>query len=326
MFDKLQEGPSRPGDGQLEEAGVIPRDGRGSPKIWLPDGSKRASYSRPSSIGSALEDKDNLIPWHGSRVAIGAMREPGILEEMSAMEARGFDWDSQDGKGLSRKFEARLFESGGGNKAADVGTFWHDVLERIDHGLDPGFIPDEFQPYVDAYTEMMDRIKAEYEFSVLGTEMFGVNDGLKIAGTMDMLALMRVGGKMQVVVVDKKTSQSLDFAQGKFVIQLWAYANMVRYDPAAALRKENKFGLGVGRSPLHTFADGVAAEVNKATGFIQHIPSGSSEAHWVPIPIQYGQQGYELAQQVKEWRNMFKRKAFCPTPTVSVIKEDGGSQ
>lgn len=324
-FDQLKKPkPEDPTEGfeAAEENGIVPRDKRGWPKIWTPDGSKRVSYARPSGLGSVLEDASNLIPWAQGRVAIGAIKSPELLDELK--RAGDMDWNSDKGKALARKIGEQLAISGGSERASEIGTQRHEIFEQVDHGNIPKSVPEDFRPYLDAYVALLERMKSDYQFQMIDTEVFGVNDDLKIGGSLDMIGSLVYNGSQRVAIFDKKTSRTLEYSMGKFIIQLWAYANMVRYSPHDALHKIDKYGLGVGRSPLHVGDDDNSVEVDQDVAFIQHVPSDRPLADLVPMPISYGRAGFDLASLVKEWRNQFKRKAMQPKSLIEIDMSQQG--
>lgn len=324
---KIEERPDLTRDeeyAEKEERGIVPRNKRGQPMIWLPDGSKRVAYSRPSGLGDPLDDKQNLFPWHRGRALIGAMRNDKLLDPLREADARGVDWDEQEGKEISKKQGEIAFKVGGGEDRAERGTLWHEVLEEIDHGGDP-FVPEEYEPFVEAYKAMMAEAKDRYGLQIVGTEIFGVADNIKIAGTLDVLMTMNdpETHKRMLLIGDKKTSRSLDHSMGKFACQLWAYSQMVRYDPRDALHKIATEGYGVGRKRmLKDTSFWVEPTASSEVGFIFWTPSGRAIAEMVPLDISQGARGYALAQEVKEWRNHWNRKAQEPVPLIKHTREE----
>lgn len=325
-FQKLAPEPTREEEyARLEEQGIIPRNGKGQPMIWLPDGSKRVAYSRPSGLGDVLDDKNNLFPWHRGRALIGAMRNSRLLEPLLLADRQGMDWDNADGKALAKKQGDIAFKVGGGEDRADKGTSWHNFLEQLLITGEPGFIPDEYEDYVAVIKQMLDEARDRYKMQVVGTEVFGVFDAERIAGTCDLLLLMwdEELQKWILTIGDWKTSGTLKYSMGKFCIQLWSYSKMVRYDPAEALTGINQHGLGVGRRRMMEDTTHWASPMaSSEEGFVFWIPSGRKVAQMVPINISHGAAGYKLVKQVKDWRNFWQRKAQEPTPIISYSREE----
>ena len=303
----------------IERSGRIPRQHghTGRPYIWLPDGSKRLYYSRPSGIGSELEDKENLMRWGERQVLEGVYRDDTILEYYADLRKRhGEDMSSRGFKTAAQKLSDEAKKVANATAKAELGTALHDATEAIDWGKDPGWIPPEFEELVYAYHAAMERAKREHGLKVIATELFMVNDEWRVAGTLDKLVLW----EDKLVVADSKTSASLAYSKGKFCIQIGCYAGGMRYDPEAALDKIDKHGLGVGRSPYS-----LDQEVDRDTALIIHFASDGTKCDILEIPISHAQRGYETVQAVREWKNFWNRKdqRIEERPLIS---EDGAGQ
>lgn len=316
--DSLKNQASREAEYAYQERqGVVPRNGLGQPQIWLPDGSRRVSYGRPSGAGSVLDDKENLFPWQRGRVAIGASQDDRPLQKLRDFAYRGGDFDSPDGKDLAKLAGTELFKVGGGEDKADRGTILHDLTELIDLGAkveDLGFIPEQYVPLLNAYADAMSAAADEFDLRVVATELFGVNDHLRLAGTMDRVLWFKAPGweSARLIIGDGKSSGSLEYSMGKFAMQIHAYSGMSQYDPAAALAKVDDHGLGVGREPLAVDQDCEPIQVDRSLGLVIWFRSGGNRVEIVPIPLEEAAVGFELAAGIKEWRNMWKRKAYQP--------------
>ena len=220
-------------ESELELLGRIPRQNgeSGRPRIWLPDGSRRLYYGRPSSLGSDLESKEGLMRWGERMVLEGIHHQPSLLERHEKVRQQFEDRTSREYKAATQKISDEAKIVANAQSKADIGTALHDVTECIDHGRDPGWIPPEFEPLVYAYAHAMDEARRAYDMEIIDTELFMVNDAWKQGGTLDKL--VRWKGKLRIA--DSKTSSTLKYSKAKFCIQLGTYAGGCRYDPHAAL-------------------------------------------------------------------------------------------
>lgn len=282
-----------------------PRDYHDRPLVLLPDGSKRAPYGRPSGAGGALEDTSGLTLWKSRLAAYGAVTTfPELAAELSRMESL----DDPAAKKRANEITSIFQEAAGMSLKAEMGTIIHALTEAEDRGEDLGYLPEKTRSLMEKYRELIARLERDHGYRVLSTETFGVNDELKLAGTSDRISEY----EGEVIVVDNKSSGSLDFGVGKFAMQMLAYAGMVRYDDVAARQGED-VGLGVGRTPM---VEG--REVSRTRAAIIWIPQSGETAQFGLVNLEEAVVGYELAAGVREWRNKWKRKALKFTPIVAV--------
>ena len=296
---------------ELERKWVTPRNGRGQPMIWLPDGSKRKAYARPSGLGDALEDKEGLMKW-GERVVLdGLSRDRSLLDSYGEIlrKYESGEMDAKQWRAATQGLTEKAKDLAHANLKRDMGTVLHEITEAIDKGRDPGWIPPDIEPLIAAYNAAMDWGRREMGMEVLDSEVFVVNDDWEVAGSLDKL----LRWQDSVIIGDSKTSGTLNYAKGKFCIQIGCYARGVRYDPAAALRDSESAGVkhDVGRSPLSSI------DVRQDMGIIIHFPSESSECSLVEVNLTPAERGYMLQKDVREWRNFWNRKAQATNPLVT---------
>lgn len=282
-----------------------PRDHYDRPKVLLPDGSKRVPYTRTSSAGGVLEDMTGIIDWKLRLVALGASKFPALLEPLEGV----YGVDEPEDKAVARSVSERLLEAAGASTKAESGTDFHSWTEAYDRGDSLSELPEHFKRMMDNYHQLVEKMRAEVGYEVLAAEQFGVNDVRKVAGTTDRVAL--VNGK--ACIVDVKTSGSMDFGVGKFAMQIEGYSGMRKYDDLEATKGVDEYGLGVGRAP---FAEGY--EVDREVGYILWVPQHGETAAFAPIDLTRAEAGYKLAEELKEWRNSWKRKANKFTPIIAV--------
>lgn len=85
-------------------------------------------------------------------------------------------------------------------KAADVGTYAHDLFERLSRGEVVGPVHDDLEPYVRHFSEFLDVVQPEY----LHMEETVWSDAHRYAGSFDAFAVIQ-GEK---VWIDNKTTRS----------------------------------------------------------------------------------------------------------------------
>jgi hypothetical protein len=272
----------------------ICRDGRGSPRIILPDGRKVLSYSRASSYGDALDDKSNLIAWSQANALRGAIAEPPLLDRFGQVDD---GWVTQEAKDAAKRVIEDLARAGGSEVKADKGTNVHAWTELLDKGHDLNTlleqIPDEH------YADLMAYAWVTEDYEHLLIEQFCVLDTHKVAGTPDRVTRMP-GQKCpvcerEVYIWDLKTGR-VSFAQ-KMAVQLAIYSRSSLYRQV-----EVDGGVYGNRHPL--------PEVCQHRGVILNLPAGSGQAdlYWIDIEAGWHAVEHEIPA-VKAWR---KRDVLTP--------------
>jgi hypothetical protein len=276
-----------------EHEGIC-RDGRGSPRIILPDGRKVLSYSRASSYGDALDDKSNLIAWSQANALRGAIAEPPLLDRFGQVDD---GWVTQEAKDAAKRVIEDLARAGGSEVKADKGTNVHAWTELLDKGHDLNMlleqIPDEH------YADLMAYAWVTEDYEHLLIEQFCVLDSHKVAGTPDRVT--RMPGLecpdcgFDVYIWDLKTGR-VSFAQ-KMAVQLAIYSRSQLYT------QEEQDGTVYGlRQAL--------PELCQHRGVILNLPAGSGQAdlYWVDIDAGWHAVENEIPA-VKAWR---KRDVLTP--------------
>jgi hypothetical protein len=275
----------------FREAIEANRDHWGRPKIMLPDGSRETGYRRASSYGAPLEDESQLIKWKMRQVARGVARRRALSLAITRAEVglSGTPEATKKAKSeLNELCEQAMDVVESGDKAS-IGTSLHHVCEMLDLGQDPGHIPEEWRPDINAYVELI------RGFRMLSIERFVVQDDHEVAGTTDRVVevvwpLIAPDGTVvergSVMIGDQKTAQDMQFAGCKFGVQCWTYATGVPYDP---IKKER---VSWGHPPPRT-----------DWAVILHVPSGQGIArlHWVNL-IEAAEAAEEV-RRVYTWRN-----------------------
>lgn len=283
------------------ELDPIPRHGGdGRPWIWHEDAdpekvkrwedSGRQKY-KPTKMGSyytrcttfidAFDDKTNLEKWKSRKTALGLTMDEGLYQAVK-------DLEDPDGKDKS-KLDAlcrKAQDKADADLAALRGTAFHLIIENINAGKDPGFIPPELAPAVEAYRRIMEG------FRVVAVETFVVIDQFGVGGTFDILAFTPDG---RLVVMDLKTGSV--YGLGKFGRQLGGYSRGKIYNPYT-----------FERTPLEW--EGVP--VDQDTGYVIHVPLKDGEigqAQMLEVDLNEGWAEWPLCRDVREAR---KRKTDRP--------------
>lgn len=257
-------------------------------------GAKGAYYSRTTTFIDVLEDKSNLAKWQQRMVALGLAGNPALLDKVREIE----DVEAPEGRdALQQVCKLAQDEANSGLKA-ETGTILHEITEELDHGRDPGFIPEEHEASIEAFKVVTK------DMEHLSIEGFGVQDELKAAGTHDRAS--RVFGELSsrmgvpegtLCIGDLKTGR-IDFGIGKITMQLAAYSRMKLYDPITYERRPLVF-------------DG--QEINQSVGVLIHMPSTGTHAAVYKLDLDQGWADIELAIKVREYRNYWNRIGNKPT-------------
>lgn len=232
-----------------------------------PPTSKRVPYSRATTIAATLDDQFNLGVWKQRMVALGLVARPDLVTAIAACEP--------DDKGAIDGFVDLAFEASGANAARAIGTALHAFTERLDRGLDLGFLPDQHRADLDAYQREAERIG----WQVLDVERFVVLDPHKIAGTADRI--VQIDGR--AYIADIKTGSSVDYPHA-FAAQLAIYAHALPYNIG-----EHR------REPWQVIPD-------QERALIIWLPAGQGRCEVKWLDIAAGWEAVKLAMQVRTWR------------------------
>jgi hypothetical protein len=275
------------------------RDRWDRPLIMLPDDSRETGYRRASSYGSPLEDKTALTDWKMRQVARGISRRRALALAVTRAET-GLDGPYS----VAKKAKTELNEIckkamdvvESGDKAL-IGTSLHHICELIDFGQDPGHIPQEWRPDINAYLDLT------RGFRMRSIELFIVQDDHQSAGTLDRAVeviwpLVAPDGTIippgSIIIGDVKTAQDMSFAGGKFGVQCFIYATGIPYDPI------NKKRYDWGHEPPRT-----------DWAVIFHVPSGQGTAKLYWVNLAEAEEAAEDVRRVYEWRNRRGKLMIC---------------
>jgi hypothetical protein len=231
------------------------RDRWGRPLIAPPEGGKPLAYTRVTTLAKTLEEQSALAAWKQRMTLVGASLRPDIVLSAAA---------HRDDKHQLNTLAERAMEAAQAGAKATIGTALHAITETIDRGGDPGIIPAEYVPDIQAYRQ------ATTGLSVLHAEQFVVLDDIQVAGTTDLVVrvdcdlIAKVAGSTvnlrgRTVIGDKKTG-SIEYAGLSIAAQLACYAQGVAYDVETSTRDR-----------------GVLENVDDEFGIVVHLPAGQGQ-------------------------------------------------
>ena len=247
----------------------VSRDRWGRPRIYNPTTGKTDTFTRASTVGSAVEDLYNVQRWQRRIDAVGFSQRPDLVLAAAA--------HSNDRKELNRLID-EAHEAGRGSAAATMGTTLHRLAEREDRGEELPAVAGEYAADLAAYRE------ATAEWTFLAREQFVVLDSYGLAGSPDGIGTCaRWPG--EAFVVDIKTGSTADLGALKFAAQLAIYAHALPCDPSTGMRWA------------------YSLPVNTEWGLIIHLPAGQgrAELRWIDLTAGWGV--VETALAVRAWRS-----------------------
>jgi hypothetical protein len=233
---------------ETEREEAVPRDRWGRPLIIPPGGAgKPKAYSRASGFGKQIENTSSLEKWGKRQMLRAAAIDPTLIDrvphDVQPDEEKGIEGSFPRTRGgeISKKHRDVLNslveqadEVVGSQDKASLGTDIHAATEFIDRG-------DSLEDKLIAYDPerralLIDRANAyykvvkDYGFTFDSIEDFGVQDDVEVAGTWDRRGRVPFWREHSQVILDVKTSGSMDFAGIGFAVQLATYAHSCAYD------------------------------------------------------------------------------------------------
>jgi hypothetical protein len=257
----------------------VERDGSGSPLILQADGS-RLAYTRASSLGDFLTETEYLRKWELRYLA----RQMGKNEDLAALAAletysTGFDENAVTKSASGKRLDsiiARAFDRGRMDERADYGTVVHALTEPGNEGYVPVRAAADVQAFWDHIEENGIKIGA--------TEVFVVNDELRVAGTFDHLVWTE---KYGWTIADKKTGRNINGLG--FACQFAPYSRGKVYDVKTGERTD-----------LTQFTGG--EPINLEWALLFEVHDGMARTRRVPISDEIGYKAARLAAAVRDAR------------------------
>lgn len=276
-------------DGFFEDAPEVERQ-NGQPLIMQPDGS-RLAYTRSSSLGDYLTDSAFLEAWHmrNLAVALGRRRD---LADMAAVEPFTTGFAEPDAP-IKKASAARLdeinekaLESVMINERADRGTVVHAVTEMDYEGYIPITVITEFASFQEWIA--INKVRR------IESELFVVNDDLRVAGTFDHLFEVEGFG---LVIGDTKNGRNANNLG--FACQFANYSRSKWYDPSTGERMD--------LAEYIKSRYGIEGVVNQEFALLLSVKAaqngGIGEVKVSEVDIDWGYEACKLAAQVRDFRN-----------------------
>lgn len=264
----------------------------GQPLIIPPGGGDPVPYTRASSLGSYLTDDRFLLTWQMRNLAVALGRRKDYADQCAVEPyTTGFDEPdklvkSASGKRLDVLIEKAL-EFIKIHERADRGTVVHAVTEQ-DYS---GFVPISVITELAAFAEGI----AINELRRVGSEIFVVNDELRVAGTFDHLFWHPVFG---LIIGDTKNGRNTN-ALG-FGCQFANYAHSEVYDPETgeriSLQEYVKREWGFDPGPINQ-------DVALLLSLKADQDGGFGELKFSEVNIKWGYEKCRLAAQVRDSRD-----------------------
>jgi hypothetical protein len=275
------------------------RRANGAPLVSDPDNpTKSLRYSRPSGYVKCLDDEMALVEWRIWKAMTGVASSPALAAEVSSTK----DEDRDAKKGLREK----ALDKGKANETADMGKALHAMTARAEDVNDIAFDPPEqYVPDLTAYIDALATFGLVSEM----IEVPLVSDAFRAAGTADRIyrltkPLIAPDGSIidigELIVGDLKTGK-MDFALPSWCAQMALYADGVLYDIIAERRLPTP-------------------PINHTWTIVVHLPVGAATCDLYWCNIELGLKGAMLAQQVREWRKLWKNGTY-DAPKIEVPKE-----
>lgn len=257
----------------------------GQPLIIQADGS-RIAYTRASGLGDFLAKTEHLRTWELRYLA----RQMGKNEDLAGLAgletySTGFDEDSVTKSASGKRLDsiiARAFDRGRMHERADYGTVTHALTEPGNEGYEPV----RFAADVQAFWEHVE----ENDIKIGATEVFVVNDELRVAGTFDHLVWTEQYGW---TIADKKTGRNINGLG--FCCQFAPYSRGKVYDVKTGERTD-----------LTQFTGG--EPINLEWALLFEVHDGMCRTRRVPIG---DDKGYKAARAAAEVRDMQKWNALA---------------
>lgn len=245
------------------------------------------AYQRVSTFAEILDDKRGLIDWCAANAAIGVVRDRAIFAQLAHLSSAHRDpWNVPAAKKALKPLVEKAQQAAGSEDASGLGTAFHGLAELIDQGIEPEFVPEPMDEWLEVYRQKT----AAWE--VLDTEIFVVQDELQVAGSIDRLLRHRESGR--VVAADVKTGSSEPDWPLKVTVQVAAYARGQRYDQETGER-----------TPLHP-------NIDLEHGLLIHVPirTGEPKADLYELDLTAGWELAQLSARVREARKLPKLKVI----------------
>lgn len=269
-----------------------------------PSTGRPTAFARATTVSDVLDDKYNLTRWlERTKVAavLGAIQsEDTELRELVA---------SLQEVGAGSKANGiidTISDRSGGRDSAELGSAVHAWLEAVDIGqIRPAQVPDQFQPYLTAYREVLARHALVPEPAYVERIVLNDSGEETVVGTIDRIYRLATTGEL--VLGDLKTSKTLEFSWLSYAVQFAIYSH----------------------ARLMLTIDGTSWEamptLDTRAAYCVHVPSDQPErASCVTFDLDFGLAGMHEALAVRRMRREAKKAVpsvhAIPTPTPEALR------
>lgn len=294
-----------PSAADTEDFGTF-KEAPGQRQLPHPETLKRTWFTRASKFASTISDQYMLNEWKIAMAVLGVCSRRDLYA-LGASFRRPEDWESGWWRPMA-ELGHKGMDAAQSSAGAHEGTAIHSFTESVDKGeMRVKDVPAEWRPHVQEYL----RLHTARGFAITHVESLILNLSVHrgVCGRLDRLRQCPDG---YLIVDDLKTGKNAPMGLDEIAIQLSVYANAEWiFDPATGLYE---------RMPEN---------VRKDVAMITHVPlDDPSKAELIPIDIEKGWRGAQLAADVREYRNSAKRKrdgirldpaALDFEPTVTVV-------
>ncbi len=264
------------------------RDSYGRYRLPDPSTGRKTSWTRATTLKSALTDKEGLIGWKQRFAAVGMARLPHLGERVLELHAEilacGKDWRAAKGpKDAMKALLAELHHEAGGDEGSERGTQAHTLTEYADAGrLDEvrHLATESELADLQAYLDCCDA--AGIIRPPKWIERIVLNLTVGSAGTFDRLVYLPDG---RLLCADVKSQQDFDFGFLDAAAQMGQYVNAD----------------GVWDHESHTWAP-LPDELDRRTGLIMHVPVGKATCELHEVDLVEGWESAQIAHRVREKR------------------------
>lgn len=296
-------------------------------KLRHPSHGGVVEWTRATTFAKSISDTFTLNQWGQRCVVVGATMQPDILDK-----ARGKDV-KKDREALNEIAE-QLKEVAGSKVAAEWGTAVHSWTELVDRNWADRWmilrerVPIQFQQHVENYLLLLEEyglvpLASLIEFStgVLQYEVMGTSDNAyKATKHLDLKLPRRVIhlSPGEIVIGDKKTGATLDYAWQEITIQLSLYAH--------GLNDQGRFDWTTktwDTDPLRDYAE-PGTKVREDVGVILHLPVDPTSDK-LPglhaVDLESGWSAVVLCERVRTWRKL--KNLAGPVIVVDTTESSG---
>lgn len=281
-----------PQDGKhRDKYGIERHKGDGRPKIYPEGGGKGVFYTRVSTFVDCLEDKSNLSNWKLRQVVKGFSRRPDLIEDYAKI-------NDPDGVGKSKALALaeRAMDAADAGMRASAGTEVHTAVESHLRG-EEWTLPPDIEDDVTAFVHAFKRMGLKF----VDAEVFGINDDLQVGGSCDYI----LNWDGMYLLADTKTGAPY---WSKTAMQVGIYSRCEKYNPFT-----------YERTPLVKLP--FTQRISTQQGLFIHLPLGEGRCDIRLLDLNQGWEDALLAQQVREARKRFARKASIPESLVNISSE-----